>query len=212
MAARSATPRWLRRRVLRLLRFGLPLVALGILAMLFLWSRELLPRTPSPQLPLRALRIEAAGTNGLALTQPRISGATDRGEPFVVSADLAMPDGIDPKQIGLQRVQAEMKLASGQTLTIRADEGQVDLPSKRLTLTGNVHLISSDGRAVQARALMGDLMAARLYLTGGVSGAGPEGSFTAAEAQLDREGGGMLRLSGQVVMRLNPATIKSGTP
>lgn len=121
-----------RSRRVGLLRRALPLLALLLLASVFVWpfleGRRLIsmPATlPTPQ---------------LTMEQPRFSGTDDQNRPFSVRAARAtqLPENL--MQVDLAAPEAEMTAPDGRPLTGSASVGRFDQTKKRLWLGGTVSL------------------------------------------------------------------------
>lgn len=171
--------------LVRVLKIVLPLVALGIFAALFVVNSSLFNSGVSFD------GLGAEGGDGLRLTNPRFTGATKQGEPFLITAAWALPDGPKPQKVDLSEVQGEINLADGRVVTIKAAEG-VFLPETRhVSLSGDVTLDTSDGyRLTAARAAL-DSGAEILTASGGVTARGALGEIAAEEMRATKapEGG-----------------------
>ena len=56
---------------------------------------------------------EAALEDGLRMLSPSFTGRTPSGEPYIVTADWALPDSPNPNRIGLRGIEATMTLKDG---------------------------------------------------------------------------------------------------
>lgn len=191
--------RWVRR-----LRIALPLGGLALLSLIFLAPREARFSIGVDLSPAEIARLGA----GLRLTNPRIAGATRAGEPYVVTADAAVPDGPNPDVIDLERVDAEINLSDGRVLTLLSDTGSIQPKIDALKLRGDVRLSSSDGYLMTAPSADVDLKAQELIASGPVTGSGPPGDIEAAAMRGLRKdaetGAGRIWFTGGVKVRINP--------
>jgi lipopolysaccharide export system protein LptC len=161
-------------RAVRILKVALPLVALGLMASVFLLTRE---ETAG------GLRFSAADfaalDRGLRLAEPRVTGMTDRGEPFVVRAAWALPDGPDPELVTLEAVEAELVLADGRTVTLKARSGTIRPDARRVSLEGTVVVTTSDGYRAETERAEADLTLGTLTVPERVVATGPLGRIEA---------------------------------
>ncbi|MEO0681547.1 MAG: hypothetical protein AAF192_14155 [Pseudomonadota bacterium] len=169
-------------RTVRRLKILLPLVALALLSMLFLFPRE---ARFDGGVVYTSADLLALG-EGLAVTSPSISGATEAGEPFVVVADRAVPDGPDPSLITLDVVRAEFEQAEGRKLELSAEAGTLRPKDQTLALAGRVRLTTSDGYRVATEAVEADLAAGEVRAPGPVRAEGPQGFIEAGRFRATR--------------------------
>ncbi|MEM1314739.1 MAG: LPS export ABC transporter periplasmic protein LptC [Pseudomonadota bacterium] len=188
MTAPAPPPSPLRRdvtiytRVVRLLKIGLPLVALALMSALFLIPRE---TRFEGGLVYTSADLLALG-EGLAVTSPSIAGATEAGEPFVVEAERAVPDGPDPTRVDLEIVLGAYQQAEGREITVAARTGVLRPKDQTLSLEGDVRLDTSDGYAVRMDVVEADLRAGSIVSSGPVSARGPAGSIEAGSFRARR--------------------------
>ncbi|MEM7525328.1 MAG: hypothetical protein AAF360_16570 [Pseudomonadota bacterium] len=170
-----------RRGIVAALKIGLPLTALGVFASLFLLSNARYADGVSFEgVDLSALE------DGLRLVNPRFTGATNRGEPFSVTAAWALPDGPRPERVELSQVAGEISLADGRVVTLSADAGVLEPKANVLTLTEGAHFTSSDGYDVSAVFARLDADADELTAKGGVTAIGPLGRITSDDMRATR--------------------------
>lgn len=170
-----------RRFVIGLLKIALPLAALGVFASLFLFSSARF----GGGISFDGVDVSAL-EEGLRITNPRFTGATDKGEPFVVTADWALPDGPRPERVELSAVVGEITLADGRRVTLSAAAGVLEPKAKVLTITEGAVLASSDGYEVTADSARLDVAAEALTASGMVVATGPLGRITADEMRAHR--------------------------
>jgi lipopolysaccharide export system protein LptC len=164
------------------LKIALPLLALALLSSIFLWPRE---TRFEGGLVYTSADLVALG-EGLAVTRPRIAGATEAGEPFVVTAERATPDGPDPETVELDDVRAEFMQGEGREIVLAAASGALRPKAETLSLSGDVALDTSDGYRVRTDRVEADLGAGELVAPGPVTAEGPRGSITAGSFRARR--------------------------
>lgn len=172
-------------RFVRWLKIGLPLIALAILSAVFLLPRE---RSFDGGLIYSTADLIALG-EGMNVDNPRFSGSTEKGEPFVVSADSAVPDGPDPEQIVLHAPRAALDLAD-RSLTLTAEGGELSPKTHRLELSGAVRLVTTDGYVVETAWVEADVRKGALRAPGRIRAEGPRGSIEAGSFRAERSTGG----------------------
>ncbi|MBX2855245.1 MAG: LPS export ABC transporter periplasmic protein LptC [Rhodobacteraceae bacterium] len=172
----------------RWLRLGLPLMALAILVGVFYSGR---PSGGAQEIIFRTGQF-AALQGGLRLTNPRFTGATSAGEPFMVRANWAEPDGPDPERIALNTVVGEIVQANGEKLTIQAAAGELAPKAQTVTLTGGVTLRTTDGYTATTQTLRADAKQRSMISEGQVHTHGPLGQLTAGNIRVEQDAGGVL--------------------
>lgn len=186
-----------RRRLVRVLRVGLPVAALALLGAIFLF--------PSPEISGVSVEGMSVGGEGLRLERPRFSGEDADGRPFVVTADWALPDGPDPEEIALGPLEGQARADAERALTLEAGGGVLRVKEERLRLEEGVAVETSDGWRLTASAAEVDLDAGTLDAVGPVEGSGPMGRLTAAAMRAERRPeGAYVRFEGGVTLRIRP--------
>jgi lipopolysaccharide export system protein LptC len=181
-AAEAALQQYSRR--VRLLKVLLPVAALIVVGAIFLAGRD---RGDGSRL-LSAEEI-ARLSAGLRLETPRFTGRTAAGEPFVIRADWAEPDGAMPEEIALARPTGRIELADGRTVEGRARRGLLDRGSDTLALSGAVEIETSDGYRFESETLEIDTARQEAESPGPVVGTGPAGRIEAGAMRLSRPEG-----------------------
>ena len=173
-------------QLVRWMKVLLPVAALALVALIFLQGRE----RGSVEDLLSAEELARLGA-GLRLEEPRFAGVTDGGEPFVVTADWALPDSAMPDRIDLEKPRGEISLSDGRTIVAEARTGQLLRPEETLALSGDVVIERSDGYRVTTEALTIDFGAKTAHAPGAVSGRGPDGEIDAGSFRADARDSGL---------------------
>jgi lipopolysaccharide export system protein LptC len=181
----------------------LPLGAIAVIAVLFISAQKGGDLTEI----FTAEELVALGA-GLRLDNPRFAYVTPEGEPFVIRAASALPDGAMPRFVDLERPEGEIELRDGRTVSAKADTGRLHREQKTLVLTGTVVLDTSDGYHIETGQLEIDLDAKTAFGPGPVSGSGPGGQINAgsfrAEAGEDGAGDGKIWFENRIRLVLIP--------
>jgi lipopolysaccharide export system protein LptC len=158
-------------RIVAVLKVGLPLVALGMLASLFLVQTD---DTVGDGLVFAPGDIDALG-EGLHITNPTFTGTTRGQDSFRFTADLVVPDAAPPERAAISALSGEIALAGGPTVKVDAAAGDLHIPTQRLDLTGDVRIETSDGYRIRAEKVTLDLRAGSLVAGDAVESTGPLG-------------------------------------
>jgi lipopolysaccharide export system protein LptC len=162
----------------------LPLVALALLATLFLVART---APEDSQLPyIEDLRDRTAGA-GDAMRTPFFSGSTEAGDAVTVRADLVMPDVTEPGSARAEGLRADIRFLDGSSLRVDADAGHYVADADRLHLDGNVVLRHSTGYDLFTGALVAELDSGEATSPGAVRAVGPQSTLEAGAMALRRQ-------------------------
>ena len=172
-------------------------VAVGVL-ILAIVAYSLVPRQSD-----RAFTMTSEGTlsNDLAMIKPRLTGADRKGNPFVITADMAIQDGANVRRATLKNVQADVTLDDNRWLNATAVKGYVDMDKGTLALSGGIAVFSDDGYEIHTARADVDLRQGTMHGPSGVTGHGPSGTLSADTFELDRKTQ-QLVLNGNVHMTL----------
>lgn len=168
-------------RFVRWLKIGLPLIALAILSAVFLLPKD---RGFDAGLIYSTADLVALG-EGMTVSNPRFTGATKAGEPFVVAADNAVPDGPDPEQIVLARPRASID-QKDRSIVLTAREGELRPKDQRLELSGDVRVETTDGFTVRTNWVEADVRRGEIRAPGAVTAKGPQGEIRAGSFRAER--------------------------
>jgi len=133
---------------MRRLRIILPLLAGGVLLLLFIWP-SMLP----------AFRISDIAKNipDLVVDNLHYTGVDDKNEPYTVRAAQAMRPANFKGIYDLVKPEGEITLQSGAWLDGKADKGRYDENEKNLWLSGNVRVFHTDGYQITSEEARVDL-------------------------------------------------------
>lgn len=168
-------------RIVRWLKIGLPLLALGLLSAVFLLPRD---NGFDGGLIYSTADLLALG-EGLTVSNPRFTGATEEGEPFVVSAATATPDGPDPEEVVLDAPEAKVD-QEARSVVLTAATGTLLPKESRLALSGGVTLVTSDGYEVTTAHVTANIKTGTLDAPGPVRAVGPQGAIEAGSFRAER--------------------------
>jgi lipopolysaccharide export system protein LptC len=160
-------------RVVSILKVGLPLVALGLLAALFLVQ----PDDRIGGVVFSRGDVAALGS-GLKVTNPIFTGTTEGNDRFRFTAAVIVPDAAPPKRAAITDLAGTLDLHEGPQVSLKASTGDLDIPTERLDLSGAVVITTSDGYRLESDRATLDLNAGTMIASDDVVGTGPLGRIT----------------------------------
>ena len=175
--------RWYSRFVLAL-KIALPVIAVAIIVAIFGW-REIFPnsgmRTTSPVVQSEVLA-------NSQMVNPRFRGIDDQGQPFSLSADLAIPSPRNPNVTDLVQPKGDITRNDGSWVALSAERGSYDRQTRILDLGGHVAIFHDQGYEMvtsQMRVEMADGVASGEQP---VFGQGPDTEFQGSGFRLEERG------------------------
>ena len=177
----------------RLLSLGAFLIIAAVLAFFFV---QRMPR-------LLQISYERMGRveNDLAMMKPRLTGSDSKGNPYVITADMAVQDAHDPKKATLRRLEADLTLDKQNWINARAKTGMVDMNTGQLELTDGIDVFTATGYELHSNSASANLKQSLIHGHEMVTGQGPDGSLRADGFHADRATN-ILTLKGHVKMTL----------
>ncbi len=165
-------PRHTRR--IRRLRLILPVVALGILAVVFVWGDI----QRNNLIPIQAVKTAPAiGKN--ELLNPRFESSDSKGQPYTITANRAVQAQGNDNLVLLDDPKGDMKLEDGHTVTMDAQTGNFHQDTQLLELRRDVHLRRDGGYVLSTEELDLDLKQNTALSKVDVYAQGPEGNIEA---------------------------------
>ena len=168
-------------RLVRVFRVAFPLVAVALLASIFLFSNRL----PTSLINIPPEVIELA--RGQKITNPHFSGVTKVGDAFSISAEWALPDAPQPVRIELSKPVTTIDFQDGRNLRSESSTGMLDLAKNIATLSGGVSLVTSDGYNAHSEKLLMNIETGNVFSPGPVNAIGPLGSIQAGAMELRQD-------------------------
>ena len=187
-------------RMVRWMKIALPVGAILLIGAIFMVGRE-----RATVFDARSVAEIAAVGAGMRLDNPRFSGMTADGDPFVVTAEWALPDGAMPNRIDLENPVGELQMGD-QTVTVRAAAGELYREDERMRLSGDVVLETSDGYRVRTPSVEIDMAAKTARAAERLHAEGPRGGIEADRVRIVRAGDKEMtvRFEGDVRVRWRP--------
>jgi lipopolysaccharide export system protein LptC len=189
-------------RVVRLLRYGLPLV-IGVIAAVLVFS----PFTQRTEISflLAKDKVDMASER-MKVTRAEYRGQDSKGQPFALLAGSAVQKSSAEPIVRMQELSGAIRLKDGPA-TIAAAEGQYNMDTEKVSVPGTVKVRSADGYAIDASNVAIDLKGRSLAGTGGVDGTLNIGRFSANQLDADLDSR-VVRLSGNAKLRINQGALK----
>ena len=177
----------------RVLALGAFLIIAAVLAFFFV---QRMPR----QLQVSYERL-ARVENDLSMIKPRLTGSDTKGNPYVITAEMAVQDAHNPERASLKNLEADLELDRTNWLNARARTGMVDMGTGQLELGGGIDVYTASGYELHSRSASANLKQSMIHGHETVTGQGPDGTLRADEFHADRATN-ILTLSGHVQMTL----------
>jgi lipopolysaccharide export system protein LptC len=142
------------------------------------------PRRQSPV--AMTFQRQAMINNDLAMIKPKLTGSDVKGNPYVVTADVAIQDAHNTKHAKLKNVAADLATKTGGWVSVEAPTGYLDQGTHKLTLNGAVSVFTDTG--YEAHTTLANIDLANHIVVGPryVHGQGPLGTFVADKFRIER--------------------------
>ena len=160
-------------RFVRSMRIVLPLVAVGMTAIVLTW--EDVGRRVEP---LKKEQIAPQTENVQnELLKPVFNSVDEKNQPFTVTAERATQDRSNPDILNLEKPKAEIAMNDGAKIGADAHSGIYQQKEQKLNLEGDVHLTHSDGYILSTEELRVDLITQKAFSGLDVHVEGPAGTI-----------------------------------
>lgn len=175
-------------RFVRSMRIVLPLIAVGMTAIVLTWEdagrrveplkkEEVAPQTENVQ---------------NELLKPVFNSVDEQNQPFNITADRATQDRGNPDIVILEQPKAEVALNDGAKIGADARNGLYQQKEQKLNLEGNVHLTHSDGYVLSTQELRVDLLTQKAFSGLDVHVEGPAGTIDSTGLEGDGLNGNLI--------------------
>lgn len=139
--------------------------------------------------------------NDLAMVKPRLTGVDGKGNPFVITADAAVQDAHNVKQVHLKKIEADLTDGKAGWINANAAAGTLDMAAGQLELTGGIDVFSDRGYELHSASVSVDLDKGIVHGHQPVTGHGPMGDLSADMFHFERDTN-LLTLTGHVHMTI----------
>jgi lipopolysaccharide export system protein LptC len=166
--------------VIRAVKFGLPILIVGLVILLAIAPFE---QRGDVSFILDKNEVEQAHER-MRVEQARYIGEDNRGQKFLIVADRAVQPSSNVPVVAIEGVRARLDLSRG-PLTIAALKGRYNLEREMVAVDGPIHIVGPDGYRLATRDVIVDLDKRTMNSTGQVSGTMPLGQFQAGSLSAD---------------------------
>ncbi|NBZ87345.1 hypothetical protein [Stagnihabitans tardus] len=174
-------------RLVLWLKIVLPLVALALLATLFLLGRKV---QPEDAIPYATVDVEDR-LREPRLTQPEYAGMTNDGAALTIKAAEARPGVAGSTDAGQAKaLSALLEMPQGGTAAMMAGAGRLDAEGDRVVLTDGVSLTTSTGYRLTMPGVTVGLTQTDVTSQGAVLASGPLGRIEAGGMHLGQDAAG----------------------
>jgi lipopolysaccharide export system protein LptC len=160
-------------RLVTVLKVGLPLIALGLMSTLFVYTT----RDGFDGEPVFSGADLESFSEGLQVSNPTLTGRTRNNEPFRFVAESAVPDGAPPTHVTIRGLEGDLTFKSGQSVEVAARSADLDLVADTFELQHQVSVASSDGYRISAERMRLELRPGTINAEGAVHAVGPMGAI-----------------------------------
>lgn len=188
--------------VIRAVKFGLPVVIVGLIILLAIAPFD---RRGDVSFILDKNEVEQARER-MRVEQARYTGEDNKGQKFLIIADQAVQPSSNVPVVTIQGMRARLELERG-PLSIAALKGRYDLENEMVQVEGPIRVVGPDGYRLATRDVTVDLDKRTMHSKGQVSGTMPLGQFQAGglSADLDER---TVRLNGGVRLKIVQGAVR----
>ncbi|SEG27523.1 lipopolysaccharide export system protein LptC [Thalassococcus halodurans] len=162
-------------RVVAWMKILLPLVALGLLSTIFLFSKK---SDPTEDLPVRTRAILEEKESEQA-SNATYSATMDDGALLTLRAATTRPDPDATDGLVASDFAAQMDMTDGSRINLSSPDAALDNEASTATLRGGVRIISSTGYTIETDTLKAATNRISAESEGTVTATAPEGTLTA---------------------------------
>ncbi len=167
-------------RFVQFAKIAFPLLALGFLSTLFLFSRSY---NPDDAIPFAEIDVEKIASEQ-RLANPKFSGVTSDGTAVTLTAESAKPDPENSRNLSAEKVMATLATPGGTTYEISSDSAEYAGIEEQLDLNGNVQIKTNSGFMLETASLVTSASEMRLDAPGAVSAILPGATLAAGTMSL----------------------------
>ena len=191
-------------RFVTTMKVALPIVALGLVGLLFLW----------PQVNVSNIRVsvglasfKTANPESPSMVNARFVGSDNRDQAFSITADLAKNILLGKSKVELEVPKADLAMQDGSWLVMTARTGLYDQKGKSLALDGAVNLFHDSGYEFNTETALVDLEGGVAVGDKSVQGQGPFGQLIAEGFRIENMGKRML-FTGKAKLTIYPTALE----
>ena len=161
----------------------LPILALGILSTLFLFSRSI---DPSQSIPYADVDVEELARDQ-RIGAPNYAGVTDDGSAISITAKSAQPSADEPNILSATEMTAVLEETTGGRIDMKSQHGRIDTDQQIVTFGGGVLIETSTGYTINTSGITARLDVTSMVSDGRITAKGPLGSINAGQMVLETQ-------------------------
>ena len=165
------------------LKYILPMIALGLLSVMFYMSQSV-PEESTIPYSERRLYDRAKGPQ---VSAPYFTGVTGAGDRLSMSAMSVKPDQSVDEDLEIDQVVLRIKTSPNQDILASSDSGLIRNEKGLLVMEGNVQVVTNNGYQLSASKMTSKMEALWLYADGPVKGTGAAGVLEAGSMEILRD-------------------------
>lgn len=167
-------------KVIRAVKFGLPILIVGLIFMLAIAPFD---QRGDVSFILDKNEVEQARER-MRVEQARYTGEDNKGQRFLIVADRAVQQSSNVPVVSIEGMRAQLALTRG-PLSIAALKGRYDLERESVAVDGPIQIVGPDGYRLATRDVTVDLDKRTMRSSGRVNGTMPLGRFEAGSLSAD---------------------------
>jgi len=169
-------------RFVSLMKFALPVGAIGIFAAVLVYS-GLFDSRGKLDISFRDVSLP---NDDLRMVTPRVAGLDSHGRPYYITADTAIQNLNIPEEISLENLQADLKFVQGTDwLSLASNSGMLNTQTEHLKLNEQVDIYSTWGYEFHAQSAEINFRDGVITSSQPVHGHGPIGTLRADSMRAD---------------------------
>ena len=161
----------------KLMRYALPLIALGLTVVLATWPEmddKIIIMQKDDLIPNASTDM---GEN--ELLNPKYQSTDAQGQPILVNATRALQNQENPNLIRLEKPIADIKMKNGSTVNIAAKDGTYEQENEKLFLHNDVKIDHESGYTLTGEELRMDMKTREAFSDKDVTIKGPDATIKA---------------------------------
>ena len=168
--------------MVRTLKVVLPIVAILLLGMMFMMTKNVPELT---EIPFASGAVKER-IKSEQVAKPNYMGMTKDGDVLNVYADTLTPKNEEMSALLVMRPKSEITTKDGRVIHLISDSGLIRYKANLLSMEGDVEILTSDGYKFYAHKVDVRLDQTWAFAFGPVRGLGPVGTFMAGSLEIKR--------------------------
>ena len=172
-------------RYVSFMKFLLPAIALGLIALIFLWPQI---KPTDNRFSISFKSVQSVNPEDPSMINARFVGTDKKNQPFSITADLAKNIIVGGPAVELEMPKADIGIKDGTWLVVTANNGLYDQQGKTLELLGAVNLFHDSGYEFNTEKANIDLSNGIATSKVKITGQGPFGNLIAEGFRIENKG------------------------